>query len=83
MIKLFEEVPEWDEVCPHLLNDKNGDKTRAIELGNPTLAKRRNEMLRIYIKNATPPTWNDIINALQKGNQGGLADRIKKDLQGN
>lgn len=81
LIKLFEEVAQWDKVCPHLLNDRNGEKTQGIQLNNQNLDQKRSEMLRTYIREATPPTWNDIINALDKGSYRNLARKIKEDLQ--
>ena len=82
MTTIFEEVAQWDRGCPHLLKDKLGQKTLTIQLGHPTLSQQRNAMLMQYLQEATPPTWDDIITALDMGTYRNLADRIKKDLQG-
>ena len=82
LIKLFENVSEWNKVCCHLIDDKTGDRTHGIQLNNQTLDQRRAEMLRTYLKEATPPTWNDIIYALEQAGYKNLARDVKGSLQG-
>ena len=82
MVQLFHNVANWDQVCPPLLKDSTGQVTHGIDIGYQTLDQKRNAMLRTYLQQASQPSWNDIINALEKGRYINLAGQIKASLQG-
>ena len=81
LLERFKGVANWDAVCPHLLNDTTGQKTKEIKRNHMDVNGRRTEMLEQYLKESNP-TWRDVVSALRKGNYNNLADQIVKDLQG-
>ena len=81
LLERFKGVADWDAVCPHLLNDTTGQKTKEIKRNYMDVNGRRTEMLEQYLKESNP-TWRDVVSALRKGNYNNLADQIVKDLQG-
>ena len=81
LLKRFKGVADWNVVCPYLLNDTTGQKTKAIEKNHTDVDERRTEMLREFLKNSNP-TWRDVVRALRDGSYNNLADQIERDLQG-
>ena len=81
LLERFKGVADWDAVCPHLLNDITGQKTKEIKRNHMDVNGRRTEMLEQYLKESNP-TWRGVVSALRKGNYNNLADQIVKDLQG-
>lgn len=78
--KIFDdEVADWESVCPYLLNDENGQKTKEIRKNGTTVMQRRDEMLREFLKQSRP-TWKRVINALRDGRYDRVADEIEKVL---
>ena len=81
LLKRFKNVADWDAVCPYLLNDTTGQKTKEIRKNHIDVDGRRREMLEEFLKTCNP-TWRHVVSALSDGNYGNLAEEIKKDLQG-
>ena len=81
MEQKFENVADWESVCPYLLNDDDGQKTYRIRRGNVNLEGRRDKMLREFL-NQPNPTWKDVVQALRAARYNNLADKIEHGLQG-
>ena len=79
LLKIFNGVADWDAVCPHLLNDTTGQKTKEIRKNRTDVDGRRADMLVEFLKQSNP-TWRDVVSALRDGNYNNLADQIEKDL---
>ena len=79
LLKIFKGVADWDAVCPHLLNDTTGQKTKEIRKNQTDVDGRRAEMLEKFLKQSNP-TWRDVLSALRDGNYNNLAGQIEKDL---
>ena len=79
LLKIFNGVADWDAVCPHLLNDTTGQRTKEIRKNHTDVDGRRADMLVEFLKRSNP-TWRDVVSALRNGNYNNLADQIEKDL---
>ena len=76
----FERVTDWEYVCPYLLNDDDGHKTRQIIRGNGDLDGKRTKMLWEFLEQPNP-TWRDVVLALRAGRYNHLADEVEHELQ--
>ena len=81
LLRIFKDVADWNKVCPHLLNDTIGQKTKEIRKNHMDVDGSRTEMLEEFLKTRNP-TWRRVVSALSDGNYGNLAEEIKKGLQG-
>ena len=80
MKKIFDDkVGDWKSVCPYLINDEDGQKTREIRKNGTNVEERRDEMLTVFLKQSTP-TWQKVIDALREGKYNSVADDIKEAL---
>ena len=77
----FNEVADWESICPYLINDDTGQRTKTIKRNGKDVEEMRDEMLRAFLKE-TNPTWRKVIEALRAGRYNNLADSIEKELQG-
>ena len=76
----FKKVAEWNKVCPFLLEDDNGHKTREIEKNHKYVDDMRQEMLQQFLNKANP-TWGDVVSALRLANYENLAREIEDELK--
>jgi len=81
LVTWFKRVPQWQSVCPHLLDDKDGTKTEEISMMDGSVKEKCNEMLRRFLRMSNP-TWKKIVDALRLEDYNGLADDIVSELQG-
>ena len=81
MKRKFEKVADWESICPYLLNDEDGQKTRHIRISSRDVDSRRNEMLQEFLEQPSP-TWKDVVLALKAGRYNNLADELQRELQG-
>ena len=80
--KIFDDkVDDWESVCPYLINDEDGQRTKEIRKDGTTVMERRDEMLRVFLQQSNP-TWQGVINALREGKYNKTADEIEKALLG-
>ena len=77
----FKEVADWESICPYLINDDTGQRTKMIKKGCMDVEGRRDDMLTAFL-NESNPTWEKIIAALRAGRYNNLANSIEKELQG-
>ena len=78
----FERVADWEAVCPYLINDDDGQKTKKIRKNRNDIDEKRNEMLELFLQDVPNPTWRLVLAALRNGKYTNLADEIEKELQG-
>ena len=81
MSKRFERVADWENVCPHLIDDETGQKTKEIRKSSMNVKDRRDKMLKVFLRKTKNPTWKDVLDALKAGRYNNLADEIERDLQ--
>ena len=79
--KKFEKVADWESICPFLINDDNGQRTKEIRRNGRDVEERRDEMLMVFLKESNP-TWKKVIEALRAGRYNNLADEIEGELLG-
>jgi len=79
LVTWFKKVPQWQSVCPHLLDDKDGTKTKEISMMHGDVEVQRNEMLRRFLEMSNP-TWKKVVDALRLGDYNNLADDIESEL---
>ena len=77
----FEGVADWDRVCPFLINDDDGQKTKQIKKKQKYVADRHTEIIKDFLRQPHP-TWRDVVEALRAIKYTSLADEIEHDLQG-
>jgi len=81
LVTWFKRVPQWQSVCPYLLDDKDGSKTKEISMIHGDVVElQRNEVLTRFLAMSNP-TWKKAVDALRSGGYKNLADNIEKDLQ--
>ena len=80
--KKFERVADWEGVCPYLINDDDGQKTKQIRKNRSDIDEKRDEMLLTFLQQVTNPTWRHVLAALRDGKYTNLADEIEKELKG-
>ena len=56
LVTWFKRVPQWQSVCPHLLDDKGGTKTKEISMMHGDVKEKRDEMLERFL-GMSDPTW--------------------------
>jgi len=76
--KKFIRVPAWESVCPHLLDDYDGQKIEKIYRMKGRDRERRDAMLREFLRMSIP-TWNTVVYALRCGGYNILADEIERE----
>ena len=81
MARKFKEVADWETICPYLIDDDTGQRTREIAKNHMDVAGRRDEMLRQFLMKSNA-TWRDVVEALRAGRYDNLADEIEEELQG-
>lgn len=81
LARKFGTVADWETICPYLIDDDTGQRTREIAKNHMDVAGRRDEMLRLFLMKSNP-TWRDVVEALRAGRYDNLADEIEKELQG-
>ena len=79
LVTWFERVPQWQSVCPHLLDDKDGTGTKEISMMHGGVEVQRNEMLRRFLEMSNP-TWKKVVDTLRLGDYNNLADDIESEL---
>ena len=77
----FETIANWEAVCPYLLNDDDGQKTKKIKIDNADVDGRRTKMLQEFLEQSNP-TWRDVVSALRAGRYNNSADQIEHELRG-
>ena len=77
----FKRIADWEDICPYLINDKDGQRTKQIRKDHDDAAGRCCEMLREFLRDIRNPTWKLVLQALRKGNYKNLAYEIERDLQ--
>jgi len=80
LVTWFKRVPDWQSVCPYLLDDKDGTKTKEISMMHGGVKEKRNEMLGRFLEMSNP-TWKKVVDALRSGGYNNLADDIESELQ--
>lgn len=80
-MKRFEKVADWEIVCPYLIDDDDGQRTKSIKKNHQDVEGRRQEMLQVFLQEKRNPTWKDVLDALRAGRYNNLADEIEKDLR--
>ena len=81
MKRKFERITDWEAVCPYLLNDIDGQKTKKIKIDNADVDSRRTKMLEEFLEQPNP-TWRDVVLALRAGRYNSSADQIEHELRG-
>ena len=76
----FTEVSDWESICRYLIDDNTGQRTKEIRKSFPGVKEKRDEMLRIFLRETYNPTWKDITDALRAGRHNNLADEIESEL---
>jgi len=79
LVTWFKRVPQWQCVCPYLLDDKDGTKTAGIMM-NEDVKDKCDEMLRRFLMMSNL-TWKKVVDALRSGGYNNLADEIEHELQ--
>jgi len=80
LLTWFERVPQWQSVCPHLLDDTDGSKTKEISMMHGSVVELQcNEMLRRFLEMSNP-TWKKVVDALRLEKYNNLADDIESEL---
>lgn len=69
-------------MCPFLIKDDSGQRTRRIAKNHDDVEGCRQEMLQVFLREKPNPTWRDVVNALKDGSYDNLAKEIEQDLQG-
>ena len=78
----FDEIAaNWDSICPYLINDDNGQKTKHIRKNCGNVAERCDEMLTVFLSEIRNPTWRFVLEVLRKRKHEPLADKIERELQ--
>ena len=77
----FEQITDWEAVCPYLINDIDGQKTKKIKIDNADVDSRRTKMLEEFLEQPNP-TWRDVVLALRAGRYNSSADQIEHELRG-
>jgi len=77
--KKFVRVPNWDSVCPYLLDDDDGTKTEEIDRDHHSILEKRVEMLRQFLQMSNP-TWKKVLGALRSASYNNLADEIEREI---
>ena len=78
----FARIADWEGVCPYLLNDDTGEKTRQIRMSHHDIEECREEMINMYFRHEPYPTWQHVLAALRYGNYSNLANEIETELRG-
>ena len=81
LMQKFKCVVDWESVCPFLINDVDGQKTKQIKKQNDSVDDRHAEMLQEFLRQPHA-TWRDVVEALKAGKQRTLAAEIEHDIQG-
>jgi len=76
--KKFRRVPAWESICPHLLDDYDGQKIEKNYRMNSRVRERRDAMLKEFLR-MPKPTWRTVVYALRCGGYNILADEIERE----
>ena len=80
LVSIFERVADWEKVCPFLIVDKDGQKTKEIKNNSGDVDVKRQAMLREFLQRSNA-SWKNVVNALRIGTYTNLADEIEKRYQ--
>ena len=77
LIPTFEKVVDWERLCPFLIDDVTGQKTKKIKNNPGDIDAKHLEMLQEFLKRSNP-SWEDVVDALRLGTYTNLADENKE-----
>ena len=77
LLLIFDRVADWERVCPFLIDDDTGQKTKQIKNNPGDIDAKRLEMLHEFLERSNA-SWEDVVDALKLGTYSNLADETKE-----
>ena len=80
----FDRVANWEAVCPYLLDDKDGQKTKSIRKSGGDTDEKRSLMIEQFLKKMVSADiadekaiYSTVLDALRDGKYSNLAEELK------